>query len=78
MAALPRRKVPLGPFHRALGERIKKARKRRGWSQERLGEKAEASQEQVSNYERGIDPVPVYTLWRISEALGTAICRLTG
>lgn len=53
-------------------ERVKK-----GWTQEQLSEKSGVGRVSISNIERkGIENVPVFTLRRLSAALGLSINEL--
>jgi len=63
-----------GPQHRRiLGERIRSYRKRAGFSQEKLAEKADLSAVFISNVERGTENISVDALARIARALGVRL-----
>lgn len=52
-----------------IGRRIKELRKRRGFSQEQLAEKAETSQNYLSRMERGTENPTLDKLIKLSNAL---------
>lgn len=52
-----------------LGARIKEIRKARGWTQERLAEKAELSPRYLSRLEVGRQSASIETLARLAQAL---------
>lgn len=61
-------------LHRkTIGENLRRLRKARGWSQERLADKSLTDQDFVGRIERGQVNVSVDTLARIGEALGVEI-----
>lgn len=53
----------------ALGARIKALRKQKGWSQERLAERASISTQYLSNIERGKENPTLDLLLRLAESL---------
>jgi transcriptional regulator with XRE-family HTH domain len=57
----------------SLGERIKRLRQERGWSQAQLGQKLGVHQKQVSGYERDIHVPSTDLLIRISEAFDVTL-----
>jgi len=60
----------------ALGTRIKALRKQRGWSQERLAERAGISTQYVSNIERGKENPTLDLLLGLAEALRVSAAEL--
>lgn len=50
-----------------LGERIKRLRQERGWSQAQLANRLDVHQEQISGYERGIRVPQTDLLIRIAD-----------
>jgi len=63
-------------FRRNLGTNIRHYRKRSGWSQEKLAEKADLHPVYVSQVERGKKAVSVEALWKISKALKISVSAL--
>ena len=59
-----------------VGERIRSLRKERGWSQEKLGEKAELHHTYVGAVERGEKNASIDTLSKIAGALGIEMVDL--
>lgn len=60
-------------FLRDCGERIQRMRKARGLSQQELAEKADLDRAYLSALENGRQNVSLAVLWKIAEALDTAI-----
>lgn len=58
------------PIHREIGTKIREARKRSGFTQQKLAEKLNISQQIISRIESGKQNVSVKTLSRICENLG--------
>jgi transcriptional regulator with XRE-family HTH domain len=58
-----------GPFYRALGIQIRKARKAKRLTQEGLAEMIGLSRTSVTNVERGRQPIYAHTLALLSSAL---------
>ncbi len=56
-----------------LGERIKRLRLDRGWSQAQLGQKLAVHQKQVSGYERDVHVPSTELLVRLAEALDVTL-----
>ena len=59
-----------------LGEEIKKFRKRRGFSQEKLAEISGLHRTYISDIERGQRNVSFLNLVKIANALGISLCEL--
>ena len=57
-------------IRKLVGLRIRKLREAKGWSQERLAEKAELHRTYIGQVERGEKNIGVENLVRIAEALG--------
>jgi excisionase family DNA binding protein len=60
---------------RQLGDRVKAARVRRGWTQRQLASHAQLSHSCVARVERGVD---MATLAALAEALGVPVAELAG
>ena len=58
---------------RLLGEAVRDARKERGFSQEKLAEKADLSTVFISRIERGVESPSVDNLQKIAKALGVRV-----
>jgi len=58
---------------RLLGEAVRDARKERGFSQEKLAEKANLSTVFISRIERGVESPSVDNLQKIAKALGVRV-----
>ena len=63
---------------RAVGERIRAARDRKSWSQERLAEILEVTPETVSRWETGTIPVSLAVVALLAEALNVGVGTLLG
>lgn len=59
-----------------LGERLRRLRAERGWSQAQLATKLSIHQKQVSGYERGIHVPQTELLIRIAETFGVSLDHL--
>ncbi len=64
--------------YKIIGERIRDARRGRGWSQERLSEEIDVATAYISRIERGSSQVNLKRLAQISKALGTSLEYLIG
>ena len=64
------------PALAALGETIRRARKKQGISQEKLALLAEVDRSYVGRVERGDNNVAVLTLLKVANALDTSIAQL--
>jgi transcriptional regulator with XRE-family HTH domain len=64
-------------YRRVLGEAIRVHRKRVGFSQEKLAEKADLHPVYISTVERGTKTISVDALMRIAKALNIRIRELT-
>lgn len=62
--------------YKLIGQRIKEARKKMGWSQEKLGEKIDVATVYISRIERGGSQVNLKRLSQISRALNVPIEKL--
>jgi transcriptional regulator with XRE-family HTH domain len=56
----------------ALGERMRSLRRAKGYSQQRLAEKAHCNRKTIIDLEAG-ENVAIYTLFRVVSALGMAL-----
>ena len=63
-------------LRRIVGDRIRFLRKKRGWSQEELGEHAALSYKFIGEIERGAVNPSLDTLLSISNALNVEIAKL--
>jgi len=62
-----------------LGERIKKYRKKMGWSQQKLAEKAGLSYNVITKLEQGLAKQPtIQTVVKIANAFGISLDKLIG
>jgi transcriptional regulator with XRE-family HTH domain len=61
---------------RLLGESVRAARKKAGFSQEKLAEKADLSAVFISRIERGVESPSVDNLVKIARALGNRVRSL--
>lgn len=61
---------------RALGERIRIARRAAGLTQQQLGESVDLSRVTVGNVEGGLYATTIDTLWLISDAVGVPLAAL--
>ncbi len=64
--------------YKLIGERIREARKKRGWSQERLSEEIDVTTVYISRVERGGSGINLKRLAQISKALDTSLEYLVG
>ncbi len=64
-------------FLEQIGSRIADARKAAGLTQTDLAQAVDLSQQVIANYEAGQRNIPVYTLARIADTLGTPVGTLT-
>ena len=62
--------------YKVIGQRIKQARKRKGWSQQKLAEKIDVTTVYISRAERGGCKINLKRLAQISVALSTPIEEL--
>lgn len=60
-----------------LGERIRDARKEKGWTQEDLAYEAEIDRSYIGGVERGERNITFSMLCRIAQALGRDVASLT-
>ena len=58
------------PSASVLGRALRDARRRQGWTQAELAERAGVSQPTVSNTERGVSDASLSTLLRLASILG--------
>ena len=59
--------------YKIIGERIKEARREKGWSQERLSEEIDVAVAYISRIERGSSQVNLNRLAQISRVLNTSM-----
>ncbi len=64
--------------YKIIGQRIREARKERGWSQERLSEEIDVATVYISRIERGSSQVNLKRLAQISKALEVSLEYLVG
>lgn len=67
---------PFLKHRRILGENIRAARKRAGFSQEKLAEKANLNPTYVSDVERGVENVSFDVLVRVASSLKVTLSEL--
>ena len=63
-------------YRKILGENVRTHRRRLGWSQEKLAEKAELHHNYIGDIERGEENVSVDALMRIATAMGLRLSEL--
>jgi XRE family transcriptional regulator, regulator of sulfur utilization len=68
---------PSRNVYKILGETIRAERKKLGWSQEKLAEKADLARNYIGNVERAEYQVTVGTLAKIAKALNLTVHDLT-
>jgi transcriptional regulator with XRE-family HTH domain len=56
-----------------LGERIKRLRQERGWSQSQLAQKLKVHQKQISGYERGVHLPSTELLIKVAELFNVSL-----
>jgi len=56
-----------------LGQRIKRLRQERGWSQAQLGQKLGVHQKQISGYERNVHVPSTELLIRLADGFGVSL-----
>ena len=61
---------------RALGLNLRRLREEKGYTQERLGERAELDSTYISGIERGVRNPSVISLVRVAKALGVTVAEL--
>ena len=66
----------LPPLIRAIGQTLRAERERRGWSQEKLCDKAGLDRTYLSGVERGARSPNLRALLRICDALGVPLSRI--
>lgn len=64
--------------YKIIGERIKEARKEKGWSQEKLSEEIDVTTVYISRVERGGSGINLKRLAQISKALDVSLEYLVG
>lgn len=60
-------------YRRILGGNIRRRRKRAGWTQEKLAEKADLTYKYLGEVERGLVNVSLDSLIRLARALGVRL-----
>ncbi len=71
-----RRRKPISPFHRALGEAISEIRGEADLPLERFAENLEMRFQQISDMEGGVTDVKLSTLLEFSDATGIKLSEL--
>ena len=66
----------MNPEAKALGERLRKLRQERGWTQVDLASQAEMERTAVANYEQGVCFPPVPALRKLAVALRVSVDEL--
>ena len=59
-----------------LGDRVRRKRQAKGWSQEELADRAKLDRSYIGGIERGERNITILTLCQISQALGTDLAEL--
>jgi transcriptional regulator with XRE-family HTH domain len=65
-------------IRKALGQRIKQLRKQKGWTQEALANRIDASHAQLNKSESGQNTPPIDRLILLAEVLDTSVDHLIG
>ena len=71
-----RSRLSTATFCTALGDAVRAERKRQGWSQEELAERADLNRAYVTDLERGRRTPNLDTLLRLAGAFGFRLSRL--
>jgi transcriptional regulator with XRE-family HTH domain len=81
----PRRKIKfrgtsgnIRPMRKLFGERVMKLRKKRGKTQEEMGERFGLTKTAWGNFERGSTSMTLDRAWEIADYFGVPICDLVG
>jgi len=62
-----------------LSKRLKELRKKKGWSQQRLAEKAKVSYNTITKIEQGVAVMPtIQTMIKIADAFGISLDEVVG
>jgi transcriptional regulator with XRE-family HTH domain len=64
--------------HKQIGESVRKFRKKRGMTQEKLAEKADLHSVYISQVERADRAITIETLLKITKALGVKLRDVVG
>ncbi len=64
------------PFRRRFGERLRRLRERRGWTQEKLADELGCEQRVISRYERGLSLPQAAMLVGLASAFDVSIGKL--
>jgi transcriptional regulator with XRE-family HTH domain len=67
---------PKGPFYKALGLNIGKARKEAGYTQDDLAKTLKLSRTSITNIEKGKQPVQAHVLAELAQTLKTSVAAL--
>ena len=68
-----KREIDVDPDIKQIGDEIRKARKNKGWTQAKLADMANFSQQTISFVESGCTNISVKTLKRIADVVGLRI-----
>ena len=63
-------------FKRQLGAQVQDFRRRKGLTQEKLGELTSLSEDTISSIERGVNIPKIETIFRIANALNVSLAEL--
>ncbi|MFA6092576.1 MAG: helix-turn-helix domain-containing protein [Elusimicrobiota bacterium] len=66
----------MGDIYSEIGLRVRRERKRLGWTQEELGEKTGMHSAYIGQIERGTKKISLAALQRLAQSLGLRIGRL--
>jgi transcriptional regulator with XRE-family HTH domain len=70
--------VSIVKAHKKIGENVRKFRKQRGMTQEKLAEKANLHSVYISQVERADRAITIETLLKITKALGVKLRDVVG
>lgn len=68
--------MQLPPFQRALGERVRQLRKKRGWSQEEFAHRCGIYRSYMGAVEGGKYNFTLKTVYKLAKGLGTSVSAL--
>jgi transcriptional regulator with XRE-family HTH domain len=68
--------MQLPPFQRALGERVRRLRKKRGWSQEEFAHRCGIQRSYMGVVERGEYNFTLKTVYKLAKGLDTSVSAL--
>ena len=67
-----------GGVYVSVGDNIRRCRKEKGWTQARLAQELQVSQQMIGQFEKSKNPPKISTLLKIADALGVSVQSLCG